>query len=122
MKRRYAEGGATEEDFSDYLDAHRKALRDVMKKKDMPDVSSRRGVDSDSEEEAPVRSKLRKYVPGIGNALDAYDFITKGKKPPVSFKDAPVVQHTYKKGGKVGSASKRADGCCKRGKTRGKFV
>lgn len=26
-----------------------------------------------------------------------------------------------KKGGKVSSASKRADGCCKRGKTRGKM-
>jgi len=27
----------------------------------------------------------------------------------------------FKKGGKVSSASKRADGCCKRGKTRGKI-
>ena len=29
---------------------------------------------------------------------------------------------TYKKGGKVSSASKRADGCAQRGKTRGKMV
>ena len=28
----------------------------------------------------------------------------------------------YKKGGKVSSASKRADGCCVKGKTRGKMV
>ena len=28
----------------------------------------------------------------------------------------------YKKGGPVGSASKRADGCCIKGKTRGKMV
>ena len=28
---------------------------------------------------------------------------------------------TYKSGGKVGSASKRADGCCVKGKTRGKM-
>ena len=28
----------------------------------------------------------------------------------------------YKKGGSVGSASKRADGCCVKGKTRGKMV
>lgn len=28
----------------------------------------------------------------------------------------------YKSGGKVGSASKRADGCAQRGKTRGKMV
>ena len=27
-----------------------------------------------------------------------------------------------KKGGKVGSASKRADGCCIKGKTKGRFV
>lgn len=30
--------------------------------------------------------------------------------------------YEYKKGGKVGSASKRADGIAKRGKTRGKIV
>jgi len=28
----------------------------------------------------------------------------------------------YAKGGMVGSASKRADGCAQRGKTKGKFV
>jgi len=28
----------------------------------------------------------------------------------------------YKKGGSVSSASKRADGCCVKGKTRGKMV
>jgi hypothetical protein len=28
----------------------------------------------------------------------------------------------YKSGGMVGSASKRADGCCVKGKTRGKMV
>jgi len=28
----------------------------------------------------------------------------------------------YKKGGRVNSASKRADGCAQRGKTKGKFV
>jgi len=28
----------------------------------------------------------------------------------------------YAKGGKVGSASKRADGCCVKGKTKGKMV
>ena len=30
--------------------------------------------------------------------------------------------HKYAKGGSVGSASKRADGCAVKGKTRGKFV
>lgn len=36
--------------------------------------------------------------------------------PVVSFKKA------FKKGGSVGSASKRADGCAKKGKTKGKVV
>ena len=30
--------------------------------------------------------------------------------------------NAYKKGGKVGSASKRADGCAIRGKTKGRMV
>jgi hypothetical protein len=34
----------------------------------------------------------------------------------------PDTNYEYSKGGKVGSASKRADGIAKRGKTRGKIV
>jgi hypothetical protein len=41
------------------------------------------------------------------------------KKDP---RDAVRGQRGYAKGGSVGSASKRADGCCTKGKTRGKFV
>lgn len=43
---------------------------------------------------------------------------TKGK--PVQYPDSVPVPDpvTYARGGKVGSASKRADGCAMRGKTR----
>ena len=41
------------------------------------------------------------------------------KKDP---RDAVRGQRGYAKGGSVGSASKRADGCCTKGKTRGKIV
>ena len=41
------------------------------------------------------------------------------KKDP---RDAVRGQRGYAKGGSVGSASKRADGCCTKDKTRGKFV
>ncbi len=41
------------------------------------------------------------------------------KKDP---RDAVRGQRGYAKGGSVGSASKRADGCCTKGKTRGKMV
>lgn len=46
------------------------------------------------------------------------------EKPVVYPKDVPVDEPTKKfaKGGSVGSASKRADGCCTKGKTRGKMV
>ena len=42
--------------------------------------------------------------------------------PPAPMRpaSAPVVKKA--KGGMVGSASKRADGCATKGKTRGKFV
>ena len=34
----------------------------------------------------------------------------------------PRMSDDYAKGGKVSSASSRADGCCTKGKTKGKFV
>ena len=34
----------------------------------------------------------------------------------------PSTDYEYKKGGKVSSASKRADGCCVKGKTKGRMV
>ena len=37
-------------------------------------------------------------------------------------KEVIIKPEKYAKGGKVGSASKRADGCAIRGKTRGKMV
>jgi hypothetical protein len=57
--------------------------------------------------------------------------LNKPKKPAPKPKPKPVKKaefemetetFTAKKGGKVGSASKRADGIAQRGKTRGKFV
>ena len=43
--------------------------------------------------------------------------------PPTDKEDYPEDDRgAYKKGGKVGSASKRADGIAQRGKTRGRVV
>jgi hypothetical protein len=52
-----------------------------------------------------------KYAPFIEEAM-------RGSKTPLP---SELIQK-YNKGGKVGSASKRADGIAKRGKTRGKLV
>ena len=48
--------------------------------------------------------KMRESVPQAAREGEAYQYAG------------------YKKGGKVGSASKRADGCAIKGKTRGKII
>ena len=46
-----------------------------------------------------------------------------GKDEPTgSGKESLSKSQTYKKGGKVSSASKRADGCAVKGKTKGRMV
>ena len=44
------------------------------------------------------------------------------KKAEAVRQNSDIYKPTYKKGGKVSSASKRADGCAQRGKTRGRIV
>ena len=65
-------------------------------------------------------------IGGIGGGRP--DIISPGPKPPVlqgmqdlGMKSGGKVKN-YAKGGKVSSASKRADGCAIKGKTRGKMV
>jgi hypothetical protein len=56
----------------------------------------------------------------IGNVIEPiYNSIVPLAKPN-SKKDNDVVRKA--KGGKISSASKRADGCCTKGKTRGRMV
>ena len=70
--------------------------RDLKQKKEQDDIIAKR-------KSAPEREdKVRRFK-------DQFDAIGFSEEP-------------YKKGGKVGSASKRADGIVKKGKTRGKFV
>ena len=85
------------------------------------------------------RAALREYNK---EAQDAKDYVKRKRSPPYSLsaaKKAQAVQREtaaeikretrstvpegrYAKGGKVSSASKRADGIAQRGKTRGRFV
>jgi hypothetical protein len=54
------------------------------------------------------------------------DGFSAGITKPIGGRGSPRVQvgfkMPFKKGGKVSSASKRADGCCVKGKTKGKIV
>ena len=52
-----------------------------------------------------------------------FDAIQESRQNVVDAADRKKISDMgYKKGGSVGSASKRADGCCIKGKTRGKMV
>ena len=52
-----------------------------------------------------------------------FDAIEESKRDAKDAKDrAKIKSMGYAKGGSVGSASKRADGCVTKGKTKGKFV
>ena len=67
-------------------------------------------------------SKVYRKKAGEGSVEEAFEEVGRMGKdmPPMRMPKSPLVM--YAKGGKVGSASKRADGCVQRGKTRGKFV
>lgn len=62
-----------------------------------------------------ARGKVKRYARGGGMP----DLTGDGK---VTRADVLKGRGVFKKGGSVGSASKRADGCAIRGKTRGKMV
>ena len=85
------------------------------------------------------RVAIRKYVKEAENAKDFVKRKDSNPYSPSAAKKAQAAQReyeaelkrvsrgtaqegTYKKGGKVGSASKRADGIAKKGKTKGRFV
>ena len=54
---------------------------------------------------------------GFREAKQMMDRVPREAREYESYNQAP-----YKAGGKVGSAAKRADGCAKRGHTKGRFV
>ena len=63
---------------------------------------------------------------GVAKAIDVVNSALGGKKEKAAPKytyDANSQKYTkMKKGGKVSSASRRADGCATKGKTKGRFV
>jgi len=67
-------------------------------------------------EEAAVRRRALREEPGGRNLV-----LSEGAYP-VSTESGKFLRSGMKKGGKVSSASKRADGAAQRGKTRGKMV
>jgi len=68
-------------------------------------------------DEAPLSERISKKIGSVVEPI--YNGIAK-IAAPASKKDTDVVRKA--KGGKVSSASSRADGCATKGKTKGRFV
>ena len=115
MKRKYAEGGETETPsrFKKLLsDVKENPLGAVGKeaKKFKQGIDILRGKKPENPDDIPPR-----------NLQDALDEI-KRKKEEAAPTTKTEMGKIFKKGGKVGSASKRADGIAQRGKTRGRMM
>ena len=67
-------------------------------------------------------SKVYRKKAGEDSVEAAFEEVGRMGKdmPPMRMPKSPLI--AYAGGGKVGSASKRADGCAQRGKTRGKVL
>jgi len=120
--KKFADGGAVADDiaerleyrkkpdyfgYEDYTPSGRVALRTYNKEaEDTKDFVRRKGAPSYSPSAAKKAQKAqREYEAELKR-------VSRGT----------AQEGTYKKGGKVGSASKRADGIAKKGKTKGRFV
>ena len=80
----------------------------------------------DPKDENPVGYKLRKFGDSVGDTARSVGKFF-GTNRMTSLDDEAQMQARkdvkgYKKGGKVSSASKRADGCCTKGKTKGRMI
>jgi len=67
------------------------------------------------------KSKEKKVVPPPAPEPKPKD-VPEDDAPPTGPDGKYLKPRPYKKGGKVSSASSRADGCCTKGKTRGKMM
>ena len=69
-----------------------------------------------------ARAEMKRESRGIPKPVN-FDAIQEARQDAVDANARKKISDMgYKKGGSVGSASKRADGCCIKGKTRGKMV
>jgi hypothetical protein len=93
--------------YEDYTVVGRKALKAYNK--------AERGDDMDVVEPGAVRTSRagRKAAQGV---------VHKDREQTKSFERVDEMGNAYKKGGKVSSASRRADGIATKGKTRGRLL
>jgi len=103
----------------------KKRIKDMAKEERMKKILTEDmktfGPREESKPTEPMKSKdpmvgvVKEPRPMSGNML-------KEKKKAGGKIGMGMTKNNYKKGGKVSSCSKRADGCAKRGKTKGRMV
>jgi hypothetical protein len=105
--------------MDDYLKAHREGIAAAARKaapKNPDDIPPRNLQDAEDEKIRKKEDKAPTTKTEMGKPL----FGNTDIKEKIRKLGGRLVE--MKKGGKVGSASKRADGIAKKGKTRGRFV
>jgi hypothetical protein len=98
------------------------------------DVKENRAVSADSLEIhnkktnkwSPIRGNTMGGMSGAGTSMNRIEIMPGSELDPKSMIDKDkkerMEREGYKKGGKISTASTRADGCAQRGKTKGRMV
>jgi hypothetical protein len=102
------------------------AIQKAMAQKSAPGMAQRgstlgavNGIASALQQKVGNAMNKPMMAPKSGNLGDM--LVKKGRPAPAGAMDGEAPSAAYKKGGSVGSASKRADGIATKGKTRGKI-
>jgi hypothetical protein len=101
----------------------KKRIKDLAKKERMKKI-----LTEDMETFGPREESEPMKIPmgfGVGEVSEPKPMsgnMLKEKKKAGGKIGMGMTKNNYKKGGKVSSCSKRADGCAKRGKTKGRMV
>jgi hypothetical protein len=102
--KKYREGGMSEEDKKMFGE----------KETDLPPPEGFKKSDDKKPVPADKKDSLGKLPKDVRNKMG---YMKKGGKIGMG-----MTKNNYKKGGKVSSCSKRADGCAVKGKTKGRMV
>ena len=102
--KKYKEGGMSEEDKKMFGE----------KETDLPPPEGFKKSDDKKPVPADKKDSLGKLPKDVRNKMG---YMKKGGKIGMG-----MTKNNYKKGGKVSSCSKRADGCAVKGKTKGRMV
>jgi hypothetical protein len=78
--------------------------------------------DKQNKADREAAAEMKRESRGVAKPAN-FDAIEESKRDAQDARDRKKISDMgFKSGGSVGSASKRADGCCTKGKTRGKMM